>query len=68
MVNDGEAQNFGIDSHLEHDQRYDRADEFLEVAHKLWASWQRSNAAARSHSGAKQLLLVVGCGHLTVGD
>jgi FMN-dependent oxidoreductase (nitrilotriacetate monooxygenase family) len=34
-----EAQNFGFDEHLEHDARYDRADEFLEVAFKLWDSW-----------------------------
>jgi len=39
-VNDGEAQNFGVNTHLEHDQRYDRADEFLEVACQLWESWQ----------------------------
>src|SRR5262245_25252281 len=27
-VNDSEAQNYGIDVHLGHDERYDRADEF----------------------------------------
>ncbi|MBD2435535.1 LLM class flavin-dependent oxidoreductase [Nostoc sp. FACHB-110] len=35
-----EAGNFGFDQHLEHDLRYDRADEFLEVAFKLWNSWE----------------------------
>ncbi len=39
-MNDGEAKNFGIESHLDHDQRYDRADEFLEVVFKLWDSWE----------------------------
>jgi FMN-dependent oxidoreductase (nitrilotriacetate monooxygenase family) len=39
-VNDAEAQNFGLSEHLEHDQRYDRADEFLELTLKLWQSWQ----------------------------
>jgi FMN-dependent oxidoreductase (nitrilotriacetate monooxygenase family) len=39
-VNDAEAQNFGLQEHLEHDRRYDRADEFLEVTHKLWNSWE----------------------------
>jgi FMN-dependent oxidoreductase (nitrilotriacetate monooxygenase family) len=34
-----EAQNFGLEEHLEHETRYDRAEEFLEVAYKLWASW-----------------------------
>src|SRR5579862_5758730 len=38
-MNDGEALNFGIDEHLEHDQRYDRADEFVELTCKLWDSW-----------------------------
>lgn len=39
-VHDGEAQNFGLSEHLEHDRRYDRADEFLELTLKLWQSWQ----------------------------
>ena len=40
-MNDGEALNFGLESHLNHDQRYDRADEFMELIHKLWDSWER---------------------------
>jgi FMN-dependent oxidoreductase (nitrilotriacetate monooxygenase family) len=39
-VNNAEAQNFGLDQHLEHDLRYDCADEFMEVTCKLWESWQ----------------------------
>src|SRR6516165_5609277 len=39
-MNDGEALNFGIASHLDHDQRYDRADEFMELIGKLWDSWE----------------------------
>ena len=38
-MNDGEAMNFGIESHLSHDARYDRADEFMELTFKLWDSW-----------------------------
>lgn len=38
-VNQGEADNFGLESHLDHDARYDAADEFLEVATALWESW-----------------------------
>ena len=38
-VNDSEAQNFGVQAHLGHDERYDRADEFLEVVSGLWESW-----------------------------
>lgn len=39
-MNDGEALNFGSVPHLGHDERYDRADEFMDVAFKLWDSWE----------------------------
>lgn len=39
-VNDGEAQNFGVDAHLGHDARYDRADEFLDAVVGLWDTWE----------------------------
>jgi FMN-dependent oxidoreductase (nitrilotriacetate monooxygenase family) len=38
-VNDSEAQNFGVDAALGHDDRYDRADEFLEATVGLWDTW-----------------------------
>lgn len=38
-VNEGEARNHGLDVHLEHDARYDAADEFMEAAFALWDSW-----------------------------
>ncbi|MBA4025066.1 MAG: FMN-dependent monooxygenase [Gordonia sp.] len=38
-VSQSDARNFGLDAQLAHDTRYDRADEFLEVAYKLWGSW-----------------------------
>jgi FMN-dependent oxidoreductase (nitrilotriacetate monooxygenase family) len=38
-LNDSEAENFGYEEHLEHDLRYDRADEFLEVVMGHWDSW-----------------------------
>jgi len=35
------ARNMGADDQLEHDERYDRADEYLEVLYKLWeGSWE----------------------------
>jgi long-chain alkane monooxygenase len=34
------AQNFGLEAHLEHDLRYEMAEEFVEVALRLWASWE----------------------------
>jgi FMN-dependent oxidoreductase (nitrilotriacetate monooxygenase family) len=39
-VNDGEAHNMGKDEHLEHDLRYDRADEFMEVVLGHWDTWE----------------------------
>jgi len=38
-VNDSEAQNFGVDGVLGHDERYDRADEFMEATTGLWDTW-----------------------------
>ncbi len=37
--NAAEAWNFGRDEHFEHEARYDRAREFVEVVHGLWDSW-----------------------------
>ena len=39
-VNDNEAQNFGVQHHMSPNQRYDRADEFLEAVTGLWESWE----------------------------
>src|SRR5271165_5501192 len=39
-VNDSEAQNYGFKEHLGHDERYDRADEFLEATTGLWDTWE----------------------------
>jgi len=36
---DAEARNFSRDEQIPRHRRYDRADEFLEVVHKLWDSW-----------------------------
>src|SRR6266851_3854357 len=38
-LNDGEAQNMGCEQVIEHDLRYDRADEFMEVVLGHWDSW-----------------------------
>ncbi|MFE5027520.1 LLM class flavin-dependent oxidoreductase [Streptomyces sp. NPDC056656] len=50
-VNDAEAQNFGLDQHLDHGQRYDRADEFIDVVAKLWDSWEDDAIVADRASG-----------------
>ena len=46
-----EAQNFGREEHLEHGARYDRAHEFLDVATKLWDSWEDDARIIDKHSG-----------------
>jgi FMN-dependent oxidoreductase (nitrilotriacetate monooxygenase family) len=38
-LNDGEALNMGRGEVMEHDLRYDRADEFMEVVLGHWDSW-----------------------------
>src|SRR4051812_31588185 len=37
---EAEAHNFNLDSHPDHRDRYVRAAEFLDVATKLWDSWE----------------------------
>jgi FMN-dependent oxidoreductase (nitrilotriacetate monooxygenase family) len=39
-LNDGEALNMGRTEVMEHDLRYDRADEFMEVVLGHWDSWE----------------------------
>jgi FMN-dependent oxidoreductase (nitrilotriacetate monooxygenase family) len=34
------AQNYGLDSHIEHDLRYEMADEWMQVVNALWESWE----------------------------
>ncbi|GMK40997.1 monooxygenase [Paenibacillus sp. CCS19] len=36
---DAEARNFNLDKHVQHDLRYERAEEFVDVVAKLWDSW-----------------------------
>lgn len=50
-LNEAEAENFGADGHLEHDLRYDRADEFLRVTEKLWSGWEADAIVADKRSG-----------------
>jgi FMN-dependent oxidoreductase (nitrilotriacetate monooxygenase family) len=43
MVTSGEdrgAQAFGNDKQPPHDERYDRADEYLDLADQLWRAWE----------------------------
>jgi FMN-dependent oxidoreductase (nitrilotriacetate monooxygenase family) len=38
-LNSAEALNFGKAEHMEHDARYDRADEFMDVVMGHWNTW-----------------------------
>jgi FMN-dependent oxidoreductase (nitrilotriacetate monooxygenase family) len=40
-LNDSEGRNFGLERHLDHDVRYEQADEFVEVVFGLWDTWER---------------------------
>ena len=46
-----EALNFSKEEHLEHAQRYRRAQEFLEVTTSLWDSWDDDARIADKKSG-----------------
>jgi FMN-dependent oxidoreductase (nitrilotriacetate monooxygenase family) len=39
-LNRAEAANFGRDEHMDHNARYDRADEFMEVVLGHWNTWE----------------------------
>ena len=50
-VNDGEAHNMGRAVHMEHDLRYDRADEFMEIVLSCWDSWEDDALVVDKKSG-----------------
>ncbi|MEH2319641.1 LLM class flavin-dependent oxidoreductase [Nostoc sp.] len=49
--NENAALNFGRDQHLEHSQRYERAEEFVEVVKGLWDSWEDNAFIRDKESG-----------------
>jgi len=48
---DDAARNFGLGAQPSHAQRYQRADEFVEVARKLWDSWEDDAVVADPERG-----------------
>jgi FMN-dependent oxidoreductase (nitrilotriacetate monooxygenase family) len=50
-LNDGEAQNMGRDVVMEHDLRYDRADEFMEIVLGHWDAWDDDAVVQDKASG-----------------
>ena len=50
-VNDGEAHNMGRSVHMDHDLRYDRADEFMEIVLNCWDGWEDGALVVDKTSG-----------------
>jgi FMN-dependent oxidoreductase (nitrilotriacetate monooxygenase family) len=50
-MNDGEAHNMGHNAHEDHDKRYDRADEFMEVVMGHWDAWEDGAIVADRETG-----------------
>ena len=50
-VNDGEAHNMGREEHLQHDLRYDKADEFMEVVLGHWDTWDDGSIIVDKKTG-----------------
>jgi FMN-dependent oxidoreductase (nitrilotriacetate monooxygenase family) len=50
-MNDGEALNMGAAAHGDHDRRYDRADEFMEVVLGHWDTWEDGSLLIDKKSG-----------------
>ncbi|OBZ14125.1 nitrilotriacetate monooxygenase [Bacillus sp. FJAT-27264] len=48
---DEEARNFGKESHLQHELRYERAKEFVDVTQGLWDSWDEDALLFDKESG-----------------
>ncbi|MFL6657102.1 MAG: LLM class flavin-dependent oxidoreductase [Massilia sp.] len=47
---DSAARNLGLKQQLDHDQRYDLADEYLDVVYKLWEKSWEADAVVRDKS------------------
>ena len=49
--NEDEAQNFGLDAHVDHATRYERAGEFIDVVTGLWEGWEKGAVMRNKESG-----------------
>jgi FMN-dependent oxidoreductase (nitrilotriacetate monooxygenase family) len=50
-VNDNEARNMGLEQAPDHDERYDKADEYMQVVHGHWDTWESDAVVADRDSG-----------------
>ena len=48
---ENEAHNYGREAHMGHSDRYERAGEFVDVARRLWDSWEDGAVLADKASG-----------------
>lgn len=44
------ARNVGLDTQIEHDERYKRADEYLSLTYKLWEGSWRDDAVVKDEA------------------
>ncbi|MGO1318718.1 MAG: LLM class flavin-dependent oxidoreductase [Galactobacter sp.] len=51
-MQDNGARNFGLDRLVEHDARYDWAEEYIDVTYKLWEGPWDDDAVLKDRSGA----------------
>ncbi|MGO3139731.1 MAG: LLM class flavin-dependent oxidoreductase [Galactobacter sp.] len=51
-MQDNGARNFGLDRLVEHDARYDWAEEYIDVTYKLWEGSWDDDAVLKDRSGA----------------
>ncbi|KAF3065167.1 Dimethyl-sulfide monooxygenase [Daldinia childiae] len=47
LAEGGAARNFGLETQIEHDERYRIAEEYMDVVYKLWESSWRDDAVIR---------------------
>ncbi|MXR51737.1 NtaA/DmoA family FMN-dependent monooxygenase [Halovenus sp. WSH3] len=47
------ATNLGLDGRIDHDERYDRADEFMEVCYALWEDSWEDDAVRRDRAAGQ---------------
>lgn len=53
-ASDASARNFNLDNQVAHADRYERAEEFIDVAIKLWDSWEDDTIVADQANGDYQ--------------
>ncbi|MEI9850916.1 MAG: LLM class flavin-dependent oxidoreductase [Sphingomonas sp.] len=51
-LNHHEARNFGVDRHPDHDRRYERARDYVDVVRKYWDSWEDEAIIGDKAAGA----------------